>query len=462
MLQQILKDMYIDPEILKELDEEQKQILFVKMREEQVRRWKEKEEDFEEEIRLRPRQPKPGAKKVNFRTGQDGCEWVWVMGEHNSDLTIEEILEQEAQRKAQAQAETEALELREKEELQLKKKIEEEKQRMHQQTERLEKELKVDRQKEAITRTSQKAREEVAKIEQLRQQYEEAEKKRLQELSEEQTRLRRKSLENMETVKKRRSTEIYDRWREQRQQIDKQAEEASKVVEASFKEQEKKSKEADKEMRTMAQRARIEYKESLRRTNNMIQTTKAFEGSATPPENKPPIPPKKHLMSRQSTLSAPNNKSKPRPLRPRNHNMVIDWFFSEEKDKGSGLNPETGKIATWFHGIISRLEAEKLLADKGTGAFLVRVSERVWGYTISYQEKNRCKHFLVDTTDLGYQFFGANQVIHKSLAELVNFHKDTPITISGQERLVEAVGQISDPPDYCELFQERRSVSTAL
>lgn len=41
----------------------------------------------------------------------------------------------------------------------------------------------LNRQKEAITRTSQKAREEVAKIEQLRQQYEEAEKKRLQELS---------------------------------------------------------------------------------------------------------------------------------------------------------------------------------------------------------------------------------------------------------------------------------------
>ncbi|XP_035620765.1 SH2 domain-containing protein 4A-like isoform X2 [Oncorhynchus keta] len=83
MLAQILQEMWVDPEVLEALSEDQKRILFLKMREEQVRRWKEREEKDERERRTREhaRSKKGHSKSVRWLLGRDGDVSVSVIGE---------------------------------------------------------------------------------------------------------------------------------------------------------------------------------------------------------------------------------------------------------------------------------------------------------------------------------------------------------------------------------------------
>ncbi|XP_069026494.1 SH2 domain-containing protein 4A [Embiotoca jacksoni] len=83
MLAKILEDMWVEPEVLEALSEEQKRILFLKMREEQIRRWREWEErDEKEELNNSNTRPKKACSKhVSWLLGRDGDVSVRVIGE---------------------------------------------------------------------------------------------------------------------------------------------------------------------------------------------------------------------------------------------------------------------------------------------------------------------------------------------------------------------------------------------
>ncbi|XP_046879568.1 SH2 domain-containing protein 4A [Hypomesus transpacificus] len=85
MLAQILKDMWVDPDVLEALCEEQRRTLFLKMREEQVRRWREREETDERGASDKdPARPdKDPSKRVSWLPGRDGDVCVHVIGEED-------------------------------------------------------------------------------------------------------------------------------------------------------------------------------------------------------------------------------------------------------------------------------------------------------------------------------------------------------------------------------------------
>jgi len=98
-------------------------------------------------------------------------------------------------------------------------------------------------------------------------------------------------------------------------------------------------------------------------------------------------------------------------------------------------------ISIWFHGTLSRDGAVKLLELKPIGSFLVRLSTKIWGYTISVKTYTECKHFLIDASSGKYHFVGPKQQKFNRLPDLLKFYRVNPITWAGQEVLLLPVGQ---------------------
>ncbi|CAB1319023.1 unnamed protein product [Coregonus sp. 'balchen'] len=419
MLQQILTDMFISPELLAELNEEQKQVLFIKMREEQIRRWKDSEARLEKEDATLKKPKKANVKSVQWLTGMDSDVWVWVMGDHPADKSYEQICDDIIAQRATLQAQREAEELRAKKEAELVKRfssvlMDSELQSWRQEVERQE----VERQ--------EVERQEVERQEQARraaaQQQNQQEKREAEE--------RRRAEEEVRRVEQKRKQEIYMDLREVREERDDQ----------HWQDSLRKSKAADLRRRSIAKQTRDDHRrqsvKALER-GRVAAVTKAFGG------DKPALPPKPKPRNLTQGVR--------RTLSTSGREHIIRWFQEEQLPFRAGFEKDQSRVASWFHGIISRQEAEDLLSEGVPGHFLVRVSERILGYVLSYRCKEEFKHFLIDATEGCYMLLG-HQIRFTSLAELVEYHEGEPITMSGGEQLLQPCGQKPSDVDYADLF----------
>ncbi|MBN3319709.1 SH24B protein, partial [Atractosteus spatula] len=403
MLQQILADMYIEPELLAELNEEQKQILFFKMREEQVRRWKEREAKLEKQELAQRKPKKASGKSVSWLLGSDCDVWVWVMGEHPADKPYDQICDEIITERARQQAQKEAEEIRAKKEEELVK--------------RFSNTYLMDTQMGIFDVWKKEAAE---KEEQARRAAAEEKRRAEQELKRREAEERRRAEEELRHLEEERTQQIYMDLKEVQRSVQKQDRD-----DPEWQETLQKSKAADERRRSIAKQARADYKRlSLKAVERgrVAAMSKAFAGED--PTSKPSPPPKP-----KERRAATNNNVLHRKLAVRrtlstsSKDVIIKWFKEEQIPLRAGYDKDQDCIAPWFHGVITRQGAEELLSTEGPGHFLIRVSEKITGYVLSYRCQEGYKHFLIDASDNSYSFLGVDQLKHTSLAELVEYHK---------------------------------------
>ncbi|XP_072491114.1 SH2 domain-containing protein 4A isoform X4 [Notamacropus eugenii] len=243
-----------------------------------------------------------------------------------------------------------------------------------------------------------------------------------------------------------RTRQIYKNWKETQK---------SNKEDREWQESLRRSKAADERRRSIAKQARDDYKRlSLAAQKGRgSDGTQSSQGVVQKPK-RPPLPPKPQLLNPAGPPRKPHrNQGVKRSVSHSAQENIITWFKEEQIPLRAGFEKDSDTIAPWFHGILTLKKANELLSTEVPGSFLIRVSEKIKGYALSYLSKDGAKHFLIDASTDSYSFLGVDQLQHSTLADLVAYHREEPITSLGKELLLYPCGQQEHPPDYLDLFE---------
>uniref|UniRef100_A0A673ZYS8 Myosin-IIIb-like n=1 Tax=Salmo trutta TaxID=8032 RepID=A0A673ZYS8_SALTR len=141
----------------------------------------------------------------------------------------------------------------------------------------------------------------------------------------------------------------------------------------------------------------------------------------------------------------------------------IRWF----KETQARKVVRNGAFPCWFHGMITRRQAEDLMTDKPVGCFLIRVGQSREGYTLTYKGANRCRHYMIEMQSNGKYVILGEDKAHPSLPDLVQHHSRVGIK-PFNELLTTSCGQTCDHntdyedlkgPDHLAVVDRRSTMS---
>ncbi|XP_022415439.1 SH2 domain-containing protein 2A isoform X1 [Delphinapterus leucas] len=104
-----------------------------------------------------------------------------------------------------------------------------------------------------------------------------------------------------------------------------------------------------------------------------------------------------------------------------------------------------GAAPAWFHGFITRREAERLLESKPQGCYLVRFSESAVTFVLTYRSRTCCRHFLLAQLGDGRHVVLGEDSAHARLQDLLRHYQACPLSPYG-ETLTEPLARQTPEP----------------